>query len=889
MEWADISLSLGLWLSIPNRGRLDAAFQRRIPDNHASRLIDVEEFPDPSPTDPDWQAMTQDRSELLSQCLREVELRLPDLMRRCLDALMVSLQEGERAATDNRQRQVFASAIMSLAKNRTELVLTYPLRMRQAFANRQEGSGLSTLAGLMEVPALQLVDDAAMSESLEGVRLLQNLLPLVDESLPILDARMSSLIGLESVDVEKNPLRPSVFARELRDLMAEFETDGEVRALWMQHVVQVFGRELGKLYEHLALMLQQANVQTAGYRIRLADDPESTRAAAVSAFTPVEMVARQMDREATEPMSWQGSREPNGMPAMRSMGRASSQVDSSVFHALLNSQTEIFEQPLESDFYDQVQAELKQVEAMAAAQSLGLEDEAPEEDVSAYRRMPAVDRPSKAVTVESKLAFSQWGEYGHAHERTRVLLELKSRAQDMAQAIGLDLVRKLVNQVANDPLLLAPVREAVVALEPALLRLALAQPRYFGDQDHPARCLVEQVAQRSFRHNDEFSDGFLAFMKNVSEAFNWLNDLQSEDSQPFASALARLNGQWDQDDAAERAARDQHLQALKFAETRQELADQIAWEISLRPDVYNAPELVLDFLYASWSLVMASCQLDPQAGKEKNEKFHKAIGTLLWSVRPETLRQSKEAFATLPGLLGTLHEGLDLLGKTQEETQTFFDALMELHQPLLRLRRKRAVIEGHAQEDAIELDVIKPVKRVTTLGAKPPVAEQPWMAAREWADAGFEETRPVGRGEGESPIDEAAQPGWDDGSPPASAEAPDQAGIAAGQAEGQGIDEGEVAQALGSLLVGSHVDLLSRGKWVRAELVWSSSRATLFMFTSAGGSAHSMTRRICEKLVRSRDLRIVSARPVVETAMREVAAAHSGEDGDSVRLDEAMA
>ncbi|HEY9095554.1 MAG TPA: DUF1631 family protein, partial [Hydrogenophaga sp.] len=647
--------------------------------------------------------MTPDRSELLNQCFREVELRLPELMRRCLDALMASLQEGENTSQDNRQRQLFASAIMSLAQNRTELVLTYPLRMRQAFANRLVDSGASTLAGLMALPTLQLVDDAAMSESLEAARLLQNLLPLVDESLPVLDARMSSLIGLASVDVEKNPLRPSVFARELRDLMAEFETDVGVRALWMQHVVRVFGRELGQLYEHLALMLQKANVESASYRIRLADDPESTRGAAVSAFTPVEVVGQQIERGSSQPMAWPHSRQPNGMPAMRSMGRASSQVDSSVFHALLTAQPEAFEQPLESDFYDQVQAELRQVDAMAAADAFDLDDEVSEEDASAYRRLPAVDRPSKAVSVGSKLASSQWGAYGDAHERTRVLLDLKSRAQDMAQAIGLDLVRKLVNQVAHDPLLLAPVREAVVALEPALLRLALAQPRYFGDLNHPARCLVEQVAQRSFRHNDEFSDDFLAFMKNVSETFNQLNELKADDPQPFASALARLNEQWDHDDAAERVAREQQLEALKFAETRQELADQIAWEISLRPDVYNAPELVLDFLYASWSLVMASCQLDPKASKEKNEEFKKAIGVLLWSVRPETLRQSKEAFATLPGLLGTLHEGLNMLGKTQEETQTFFDSLMELHQPLLRLRRKRAVIEGHASEDALDL------------------------------------------------------------------------------------------------------------------------------------------------------------------------------------------
>src|SRR5690606_2254071 len=172
-----------------------------------------------------------------------------------------------------------------------------------------------------------------------------------------------------------------------------------------------------------------------------------------------------------------------------------------------------------------------------------------EQERSDYRNLPAVERPSLSVSVETPLATERWGEYGAAHERTRVLLGLKERAQNASQAIGLDLVRKLVNQVARDPLLLAPVREAVVALEPALLRLALAQPRYFSEADHPARRLVEEVAQRSFRFNDEFAEDFLAFMAPVCETFNGLNALAAEEPQPFTQALTALREGWAEGDA----------------------------------------------------------------------------------------------------------------------------------------------------------------------------------------------------------------------------------------------------------------------------------------------------------------------------------------------------
>ena len=50
--------------------------------------------------------------------------------------------------------------------------------------------------------------------------------------------------------------------------------------------------------------------------------------------------------------------------------------------------------------------------------------------------------------------------------------------------------------------------------------------------------------------------------------------------------------------------------------------------------------------------------------------------------------QSCPSIKSLFGL--ALRQGLESLGKSPDETQTFFDALLKLHEPVLKLRRMRA-------------------------------------------------------------------------------------------------------------------------------------------------------------------------------------------------------
>jgi hypothetical protein len=71
--------------------------------------------------------------------------------------------------------------------------------------------------------------------------------------------------------------------------------------------------------------------------------------------------------------------------------------------------------------------------------------------------------------------------------------------------------------------------------------------------------------------------------------------------------------------------------------------------------------------------------------------------------------------------------------------------------------------------------------------------------------------------------------------------------------------------------LGSWVELMTHGEWVRTQLTWASPHGTLFLFTSVYGTTQSMTRRTHDKLVAAGQLRMISGQPVVDGALDAVA------------------
>jgi hypothetical protein len=491
---------------------------------------------------------------------------------------------------------------------------------------------------------------------------------------------------------------------------------------------------------------------------------------------------------------------------------------------------------LARSYYEQVDQEIAQIKASTAVQSYDTRA------AQQYVHLPPVDRPAREVGIDSPLPNEVWGNYGAPRERSLVRGHLKKQASKVGQVLGLEVVRKLVHQVAQDARLLAPVREAIVALEPSLLRLAMVAPRFFSEEEHPGRRLVEKVADRSFKYNDEFSVEFQAFFGPVGQAFAALNAVDAfEDAEPFKIALSTLEAGWAARDALDDEEQQEALEKVKFAERRQVEADKLAWELGHRSDLDDGvPDAVQSFLFGPWAVVMAHARLTGKGNDLDPGGFVANISDLLWSLKEEeTVRDPAKAFNVISRVLINVRNGMTLIGREMgdPEMQSFFGELERLHRPVLRLRAK--------QRKQVLPEPPEPVARPPAPPAPKPEPGQIWMAPKEQAAAGFD----------------AAAAAWDFRSLKAEGE----------PAEPE-LSEDAAASMIARLAQGSWVDLFAKQQWRRAQLVYASGKGTLFMFVSNGGQPHSMTKRILQKLVRDRLVRPVDADAVVPRALRGLAA-----------------
>ncbi|MBC5764087.1 DUF1631 family protein [Ramlibacter albus] len=681
--------------------------------------------------------------------------------------------------------------------------------------------------------SLSLVDDNEVVQNIEASRLAQQMAGRVEKQLAELNALMSSALGLQAIRPERNPLRPEVLANALRKLLGEDDPHPDWPGLWMRAMTDVFTEEVGQLYAECSGLLLKSGVQAAGYR--LVNTPSGAKTATPSRPAPLREVSRPAPLDSRPaPL---GAGVPSG-PVPAGLAQAINAFMQFAGQALrgpfvrdfLANDTPHLRQALPSSYYERLQQELDSLQDG--------EDEAPYDPHTdaVLEAIAPVERPQRDIGTNSPLTRGAWGDYGAPRQRAIVRAQLKSEAREVGQAMGVDLVCQLVDQVAQDPRLLSPVREAMVALEPALGRLAVRSPRFAGDAESPARKLLEQVAQRSLRYNDQFSPDFERFYEAVRQRFNELNAQDGlQDAVPFEDALKLLQGEWHEQDAEEESRRQELLNAVQTAEKRQEEADRIAWELGQRSDLEGVPGVVQDFLYERWALVMAHARAHAKGGELDPGGYVAVITDLLWSVKRETaLRDPAKAFELIPRVVGKLRAGLTAIGQPPGDDDIFFKALERLHRPVLKLRakhRRQASDTAASVLDALPDEDLKPASAQV-----PKVADDIWLAPNELKACGFGDT--------EHAYHKPKQPD---------------------------LSAAEADNLLARLEAGSWIDLYSRQHWHRAQLDWVNAKGTLFMFVSHGGRPHSMTRRSLQRLLCSRMVRPVAAHQVVQHAIDTLA------------------
>ena len=450
--------------------------------------------------------------------------------------------------------------------------------------------------------------------------------------------------------------------------------------------------------------------------------------------------------------------------------------------------------------------------------------------LEALHEMQQVEQVVQSLEQRRQVGVIQKGPPDDSLEGQRLLL--RRRARDIAQALSLEVVTLMVENMAQDARLLEPVRQLIRQLEPALLRLALVDQRFFTDKQHPARRLLQELTHRSMAFESFSAQGFDSFMQQLHRALSPLFKAPIENAELFEQQLRTLQQDWSEGARPTEKGHDAAVQALQHAEARNLLAEEIAKGIESHPDSHHVPTVVIDFLCGPWAQVLAQVRITQGAGSAADEKFAALIPALLWSAHPALARGNPAQLTrAVPRLLATLREGLDTIHYPGTGTSAFLEALMAIHQKAF-----------HAAHEAVPLEAQLP--RATQ--RQRPVADgNPWIGPQEALASNFLELQ-------EGP---AVAP-----SPPPLA--PDML-----------IAPEPPATVNWELPLGTWVELWLKDQWVRTQLTWASPHGTLYLFTGAYGATQSISRRMRDKMLAQGRLRLISGRPLDEGALDAVAQA----------------
>jgi hypothetical protein len=419
--------------------------------------------------------------------------------------------------------------------------------------------------------------------------------------------------------------------------------------------------------------------------------------------------------------------------------------------------------------------------------------------------------------------------------------QLRAKAST-GQALGLEVVSLMLDNIANDARLLPQVQAVVRELEPALMRLAMIDPRFFSDKRHPARRFLDLLIQKSLAWQSADTAGFDSFIDPARQAVQALVATQIEGAEPFAYALNTLEESWAEQQKRERRKREKAVRALLQAEQRNLLAEKIAKDLRRRAETAGAPRGIVYFVTGPWAQVIAQARLLDSSGQVDPGGYEDLVTDLLWSSIPAVASANPARLARLiPGLLARLREGLESIGFSRSKAARFFDELVALH--------------ARASQPAAPLDD-SPRGRLEAQFREADEAGL-WLAPSEQHQSGFMETQAPHT---DKPLFEMTQPAFGDT-------------LLEGVAKAEPATPAAAQPQSLELAPGAWVELRLDDVWTRTQLTWASPHGTLFMFTQADGVNHSMTRQSIDRLFAGGNLRVLAQQAVVEGALDAVAQA----------------
>jgi len=433
------------------------------------------------------------------------------------------------------------------------------------------------------------------------------------------------------------------------------------------------------------------------------------------------------------------------------------------------------------------------------------------------------------------------------HELRQHVVEKATRQVDK---LTVELVGMVFDRIHHDDQIPAQIKIALSRLQFPVMKVALADADLFVSPSQPARRLMDRIANTAVGWHPEGDDN-ARYLAEVNKAVNTVALAINEGPTIFETALDEFEKYLDEergreDDPVTRARR-----ALEDAEKREAMAINAAACVRRALEDVPAEPYLAGFLLDVWVKVLVTATLRERTEPGFAGRFRDAVSDLIWSVQAKSdPDERKRLVKTIPAVLNTLREGLQLIDVPFSGMRPFFSSLMASHALAVKAGEAPSVA-GTAVDQAT---LRRKVDEVPIEAPAAEMAEQPWsIAAEVLRDAMAANNAEVNL------LDEPEQLTTEEMAPV------DQ------------LSDDAIDAMIEGWKRGSWFDLWTGEATERVRLRWVSPRGHFYLFTSAeGGRAHSLAPSILRGYVRAGRIRPAEKSPlfqrVVDHLLRDLQA-----------------
>jgi hypothetical protein len=599
-------------------------------------------------------AMKPEMVSVINDCRDLALKRISETLNKTLDTIEDELFALAEKSVDRDQQNLYLDARAQAREKRNVMEAQFKKQFLGFFERKVAGDETAAPAKAVDLSSMELslVEDDALEEKLAIDDITKRLGNKCDEELRAVSQRMGFLLSDPELKDDANPIAPDTIVKALQAACDQMAAGFQTKLMVMRMIEQNFAKEMHGMYRDINTHLVSRDIlpqirvayrrpQPLGSKRPDAAQSASLSAAAAPTSTPAGDQANANDLFATlqQLMAGQsgGFGHASGAATASAPGGANSaSVSSDGLIAALNQ----FQQQFVSG----------QLETAAFA---------------------AMNRLNNFVPGETPLAS------------LNVVRELKEQGVadggNQVDAMTIDIIAMLFDYVFEDSAIPDAVKALLAKLQIPVLKIAIADKAFFSKKTHPARRLLDVLAEASMCFGREANKEDPLYQKIESIVDRLHHEFQT-DIALFEDVLADFEVFLVEREAASADMVERSARALHESE-RREMARMVAVDESeRRANDSDLPEAVASMLRGPWARVLERIYLR-EGGR--NQFFADAIEVaddLIWSVTPKLdAEERKRLVGMLPSLLKRLQDGLDIAAVEQQDRDLFFAALVDCH------------------------------------------------------------------------------------------------------------------------------------------------------------------------------------------------------------------